>query len=154
MVLRERAFALGGFPVGNYCGEDIALWMRLAADAPVAVSDFVGCYYRRGIEGLSQTAAYRNATNIAMQTLEDLLAQRTDWSKERRIAVTEYRSRLALAHCLDCLRAGETKQARSYLRLAGGTRRLRRRLWLARIVMALPRTLQMAVFRLAALRRR
>jgi len=154
MVLRERALALGGFPVGNHCGEDLALWMRLAADAPVAVSDFVGCYYRRGVGGLSQTAGYRNATDISMQTLEEFLERRTDWSEDRRVAVNEFRNQLALAHCLDCLQAGETEQARKYLQIAGGTRSLRRRLWLARILMVLPRALQTAAFRLASFSRR
>jgi glycosyltransferase involved in cell wall biosynthesis len=154
MVQRERALALGGFPAGNYCGEDIALWMRLAADAPVAVSDFIGCYYRRGLDSLTYNPSYRNASNIALRTLEDILEQRIDWPDERRAALREYRSRLALAQCLDCLRAGETEQARMYLRLAAGADSLRRRLWLARLLMPLPPTLRMAVFRLASLRQR
>lgn len=154
MVLRERALALGGFPAGKYCGEDLALWMRLAADAPVAVSDFIGCYYRRGIDSLTYNPSYRNASDIALRTLEDILERRMDWPDDRRATVREYRSRLALAHCLDCLRAGETEQAKMYLRLAEGARSLRRRLWLARILMLLPLTFQTAVFRLASLRRR
>src|SRR5271170_2811204 len=107
MVLRERALALGGFPAGHYCGEDLALWMRLAADAPVAVSDFVGCYYSRGIDSLSWNPSYRTAPDISMKTLEEILERRTDWPRDRRAALREYYSRLALAHCLDCLRAGE-----------------------------------------------
>jgi hypothetical protein len=154
MVLRERAILLGGFPAGIVCGEDLALWMRLAADAPVAVSDFVGCYYRRGIDSLSFNPLYRNADNIALRTLEDILQQRVDWPEDRTAALHEYHSRLALAQCLDCLRAGEDEQARAYLRLAAGTRNLRQRLWLARVLMPLSPAIRTAVFRLAALRRR
>jgi hypothetical protein len=153
MVLRDRALELGGFPAGNYRGEDLALWIRLAADARVCVSDFVGCYYRRGIDSLSYNPLYRNATDIALQTLEDLLERRTDWSADRRQAAHEYRSRLALAHCLDCLRAGDSGQARTYLRLATDTRAQRWRLWQARVLSNLPEPLLTAVFRLADLAR-
>jgi glycosyltransferase involved in cell wall biosynthesis len=151
MVLRDRALELGGFPAGNYRGEDLALWIRLAADAPVCVSDFVGCYYRRGINSLSYNPSYRNAIDIAIQTLEDLLEGRTDWSEDRRQAVREYRYRLALAHGLDCLRAGESGQARKYLRLAANTHAQRRRLWQAHVLSNLPEPVLTAVFRLADL---
>jgi glycosyltransferase involved in cell wall biosynthesis len=153
MVLRDHALALGGFPAGHYCGEDLALWMRLAVDAPVAVSDFVGCYYRRGIDSLSVNSHYRNAPDISMTVLTEILEQKTDWSQGRRSAVLEYYCRLALAHCLDCLRAGDRDKAQTYLSLAAGTRTQRRRLWQARVLAWLPRTFQSEVFRLASRRR-
>jgi glycosyltransferase involved in cell wall biosynthesis len=152
MVLRARALALGGFPVGSYCGEDLALWIRLAADAPVAVSNFIGCHYRRGIDSLSWNPSYRNAPDISMRALEEIL-ERPAWPPHRKVAVREYHSRLALAHCLDCLRAGEREQAREYLRLASGSRRLRRRVWQARMLDLLPSPLRSWVFQLAELRR-
>jgi len=152
MVLRDRALGVGGFPIGDYCGEDLALWMLLAADAPVAVSDFVGCHYRRGIDSLSRSHAYRNATNITMITLADILARHPDWPEERKAAVREYNARLALAHTLDALHAGEMGLARHYLKLASTTRLMRRRLWLARL-MAFSGPFRNVVFFLSNLRR-
>jgi hypothetical protein len=48
--------------------------------------------------------------------------------------VREYYFRLALAHTLDALRASEMALAKHYLMLASGTRAMRRRLWLARLM--------------------
>jgi glycosyltransferase involved in cell wall biosynthesis len=148
MVRRERALQAGGFPLGNNCGEDLALWMRLAECAPVAVSDFVGCLYRRGIDSLSLNPSYRNATDVSMLTLLDILNRHADWPEKRKASLQEYHSRLALAHCLDCLRAGETDQARRYLTPAAGTRLMRRRLWQARFLSILPASLREVSFRL------
>lgn len=152
MVSRERALQVGGFPAGNYCGEDLALWMLLAENAPTAVTDFVGCFYRRGIGSLSLNPAYRNATDISMLTLLAILDRHTEWPEQRKASLREYHARLALAHCLDCLRAGEMDQARRYLILASGTRRMRRRLWQARVLSILPTPLRDASFRLSELR--
>lgn len=153
MVLRRRALDFGGFPVGNYCGEDLALWMMLAADAPVAVSNFVGCHYRRGIDSLSRQKSYRNATDVSMSTLDDILKQHVDWPDDRKNSVSEYYFRIALAHCLDCLRAGEIDQARAYLRLSSGTRMLHRRLWEARVLAFAPEPIRRMFFRFSDLRR-
>ena len=145
MVLRERAIALGGFPVGGYCGEDLALWIKLAAEAPVAVSNFIGCHYRRGIDSLSRQSSYRNAPDISMATLLDLL-KRSDWPDSRKRDVREYYYRLSLAHCLDCLHAGEMDEARSFLKLASGTRTQRRRIWQARAIAVMPAPIRRAAF--------
>jgi glycosyltransferase involved in cell wall biosynthesis len=53
MVSRIWALQLGGFPVGNYCGEDLALWMKLAAAEPVVCTTYVGAWYRRAANSLS-----------------------------------------------------------------------------------------------------
>jgi glycosyltransferase involved in cell wall biosynthesis len=153
MVLRERALDLGGFPAGNYSGEDLALWMMLAADGAVAVSSFVGCHYRRGIDSLSRQSSYRNAIDISMWTLDDILKRHHEWPDARKNGAREYYFRIALAHCLDCFRAGEIKHARDHLRLAAGTRMLRRRLWEARVLAYVPGPLREMLFRLSGLRR-
>ena len=153
MVPRERALALGGFPVGKVCGEDLALWIRLAAVGQVAVSNYVGCIYRRGIDSLSWQASYRNAPDVSMATLTDLLGQHDDWPDRRKRSAREYLFRLALAHGLDALRAGDVDQARNYLGIAAGTRLLRSRLWQARLLALMPRQPREAFFRLADKRR-
>jgi glycosyltransferase involved in cell wall biosynthesis len=153
MVPRERALQLGGFPTGDVCGEDLALWIKLASTGAVAVSNYVGCVYRRGIDSLSRQSSYRNATDVSMNALNDLLEQHADWPNRRKQNIREYFYRLALAHCLDGLRAGELDQAKYYLRLSGDTRYLRRRLWEARLLAYAPRELRNLFFRLAENRR-
>ncbi len=153
MVPREQALQLGGFPAGNVCGEDLALWIKLASTGRVAVSNYIGCVYRRGIDSLSRQSSYRNATDVSMSALNGLLEQHADWPERRKQNAREYFYRLALAHCLDGLRAGEIDQAKYYLRLSGGTRYLRRRLWGARLLVYAPRELRNLFFRLADARR-
>jgi len=148
MVLREYALELGGFPSGNISGEDLALWIKLAVVSSLAVSDYVGCIYRRNTSGLS-ARAYRNTMDISMAALNELLEEHEDWSEHRRQSISEYYCRLALAHCLDSLRGGELNQAKYFLRRAAGTRLLRRRLWAARLLALAPTELRNVFFRLA-----
>ena len=68
MVNRTQALAAGGFPAGHSRGEDLALWMKLAATAPVAVSTYVGCHYRRGADTL--TAKCVTEPDVSMTTLD------------------------------------------------------------------------------------
>ena len=155
MVSRDGALALGGFPAGNYYGgEDLALWMRLAAEAPVAVSDFVGCFYRRGIESLTRIGAFQNASDVSMKTLRELLEQHPNWPDTRKAALREYYTRLALAHGYDCLRAGEYERARNYLDLAASTQTQRVRYCLAQMLAVSPLPVCNAFFKLAELSRR
>lgn len=126
MVRRAPAIAFGGFAASHSRGEDLALWIKLAADRPVAASDYVGCWYRRSPSGLTGSSV--REPDISMRTLEELI-KRTDWPPERRQAAREYYNRLALAHAVDCARAGDTMAAQQFLRLSDGTVTLRRR-WL------------------------
>ena len=148
MVPRERALALGGFPAGKVCGEDLALWVRLATDGSVAVSNYIGCIYRRGIDSLSWQASYRNAPDVSMAALKELLERHDEWPDRRRQSAREYLFRLALAHGLDALRAGEVDQARSYLRVASDTRLLRSRLWQARLLAFAPKSIRETLFKI------
>jgi len=55
MVRRVMFDRLGGFPVGHFIGEDLHLWMRLAAAGPIAFLPDVTAYCRKG--HLSLTAS-------------------------------------------------------------------------------------------------
>lgn len=144
MVRRETALAHDGFPVGHSRGEDLALWARLAAAAPVAVSNYMGCYYRRG--GSELTSRPVVAPDISMQTIEDLLSRQTAWTAAQRNSAREYYYRIALAHCFDCLRAGEPVAAANFMQIAARTRALRSRWWQARLLASAPRFLRELVF--------
>jgi glycosyltransferase involved in cell wall biosynthesis len=140
MVKREEALAAGGFPAGHSRGEDLALWIEIAARHPVAVSSYVGCGYRRGPDAL--TARLVTEPDISMRTLDRLIAEDVGWTPTRKRHAREYYHRIALAHCLDALRAGDMAAAQRFLDLASGTSALRGRWWRARLLAAAPRPLR------------
>jgi len=135
MVRRDVALGVGGFPVGESRGEDLDLWLRIALAYPVAVSDYVGCIYRRVSGSLTATQQVL-APDIAMRRIGAFLATNGSFAPERRIGLEELYNRLAIAHATDCLAGGNVQAARAFLALAAETRRWRRRWrslhWLAR----------------------
>jgi hypothetical protein len=153
MVRRERALAVGGFPTGKVCGEDLALWIKLAVQAPVAASTHVGAIYRRPAVSLSSSSSYRTAPDSSMATIQDLLGQHPEWSVRRRRQLEEYFFRLALAHVLDSTRAGEAAEAAKYLRLSSQTQELRWRWRQAKLLSTLPKPLRQIAFAFADRRR-
>jgi glycosyltransferase involved in cell wall biosynthesis len=142
MVRRDRALEVGGFPVGNFCGEDLALWIKLAAADYVAISNYLGCCYRRQPDSLSFQPFYRNANDISMAVLEDLLAQNPGWPPARRHSIREFYFRIALAHCFDCLIAGETSQAKRFLNMSARTQALRSRWHKAKLLALTPKPIR------------
>jgi hypothetical protein len=143
MVRRDAARAAGGFPHGHSRGEDLALWIRLAADHSVAVSDYVGCFYHRSTSGL--TARVQTEPDIAMKTLARLAAE-PGRPAAQAAAMAEYRNRLAIAHARDCLAAGEIAAARRFLSSSAGTRRLAGARRSTALLAALPAPLRRLAF--------
>jgi glycosyltransferase involved in cell wall biosynthesis len=150
MARRTEALAIGGFSFGHSRGEDLALWIKLAAVAPVATTNFVGGWYRRGSASL--TSHPLSAPDISMTTLDELITARDDWSASRRHAAREYYYRIALAHAVDCARTGDAAGATRFLQLSSGTRMLRRRLWEARLLAIAPKPIRAVFFRLSDLK--
>jgi glycosyltransferase involved in cell wall biosynthesis len=148
MVSGKRALDVGGFPIGNYCGEDIALWLKIAADAPVAVSNYIGCRYLRNAASLSFQASYRLAHPICMTVIDTILAQHAEWPNNRKRGAREYYYRLALTQCLDCLRMGDRDAAIKFLDLSAATQAHQRRWWQAKLMTIIPRPLRELAFRL------
>ena len=151
MVNRTQALAAGGFPAGHSRGEDLALWMNLAVAAPVAVSTYVGCHYRRGADAL--TAKCVTEPDISMTTLEDLIARHGEWPP--RAAMQPANSIIALR-----LLMPSTAFARATRRPQGdsshfrpNTTTQRRRWWQARALAGLPRPLREMIFRFIDRRR-
>jgi cellulose synthase/poly-beta-1,6-N-acetylglucosamine synthase-like glycosyltransferase len=136
MVPCELARSVGAFPSEESRAEDTSLWIRLAAIAPVAVSDYLGCLYRRSAQSLTTTPVL--VPDISMRTLQSLLAKNVSWPAARKHAVSEYYYCLAMANALDCLRAGQREAARRFLELSSGTIGLRRRWFWIRLLAAMP----------------
>jgi glycosyltransferase involved in cell wall biosynthesis len=147
MVRREEALAVGGFPAGHSRGEDLALWIKLASRYAVAVSSYVGCGYRRTTGAL--TARSVEQPDISMITLESVIAEHPEWPPLRVHNAREYYHRVALAHCLDCIRAGNKEAAKRFLVASANTKSLRGRWWQARLLVSAPSPLRELAFSLS-----
>lgn len=137
MVHRESCLSLGGFPVGENRGEDIDLWIRMGLRFPVAISDYVGCLYRRVGDSLTTSLSVLEP-DVAMRRIAETLARDRDMALDRKRNLKELYNRIAIANATDCLAKGERKAARSFLALASDTQVLRRRWRLARLLSLLP----------------
>lgn len=136
MVPRALALALGGFPEGHSHGEDLTLWLCIACDHRIAVSSYVGCYYRRGAGGLTDHPL--TEPDIAMQTLWRLQAERLDLAPAIRAVMAEYVYKLALAHALQNILHSRLAAAQGFLDIATPTRLHRRRRMILCLLLALP----------------
>ncbi len=137
MVHRESCLSLGGFQVGESRGEDIDLWIRMGSRFPVAVSDYVGCLYRRVDNSLTTSLSVLEP-DVAMRGIAETLACDRDMAAGRKHNLKELYNRIAIANATDCLAKGERNAARKFLALASDTRVLRRRWYLARLLSLLP----------------
>lgn len=146
MARRADILAIGGFPEGHSRGEDLAVWLKLAATAPVAVSNYIGCGYRRGDHTL--TARPLAEPDISMLTIDELVAQHPEWPLVRQRAAREYYNRIALAHALDALVAGGRTAAINFLQLSSNTKAQRLRWWQIKLMTLLPRSLRNFLLRL------
>lgn len=133
MVRRESCLSLGGFQVGESRGEDIDLWIRMGLRFPVAVSDYVGCLYRRVDNSLTTSLSVLEP-DVAMRGIAETLSRDRGMAVDRKRNLKELYNRIAIANATDCLAKGERKAARRFLALASDTQVLRRRWRLARLL--------------------
>ena len=151
MARREIALAAGGFPAAHSRGEDLALWMKIAAAAPVAVSTYVGGFYRRASGTL--TAKCVTEPDVSMTTIAELIKTHHEWPASRVNGAREFYNRIALAHAMDCGHAGNDEAAEKFLALSAGTIAHRKRRWQARLLIGTPRLLRGIVIRFLGLLR-
>lgn len=137
MVHRESCLSLGGFQVGENRGEDIDMWIRMGLRFPVAVSDYVGCLYRRVDNSLTTSLSVLEP-DVAMRGIAETLACDQDMALDRKRSLKELYNRIAIANATDCLSKGERQAARKFLALASDTQVLRRRWQLAQVLSLLP----------------
>lgn len=142
MVHRDSCLATGGFEVGESRGEDIDLWIRMALRFPVAVSDYIGAFYRRRPNSLTSSVVLE--PDVAMRRIERLL---DDPSTGDTQGLVELYSRLALAHASDCLINGKKEAAVKFLSLAANTQEHRRRWTLLNVMRMLPTSIARGAWR-------
>lgn len=132
MVHRRTCLSLDGFRVGESRGEDIDLWIRMGLEFPVAISDYVGCFYRR-VDNSLTTSRPILEPDVAMRGIAEILKRNDDLAIGRKRNLKELYNRIAIANATDCLAMGERKAARKFLTLASDTQISRRRwnlIWL------------------------
>jgi glycosyltransferase involved in cell wall biosynthesis len=144
MVHRDSCVAAGGFEVGENRGEDIDLWIRMALRFTVAVSDYIGAFYRRMPNSLTSSVVLE--PDVAMRRIERLLGDRSAGSGDTRGLVELY-NRLALAHAGDCLMNGKKEAAAKFLALAANTQEQRPRWALLNVMRMLPTSIVRVAWR-------
>ena len=146
MAARATAQQIGGFPAGFNRGEDLTFFVRMALAGAVAVSSYVGCLYVRQSSGLTGTPLLQ--PDICMTTILELFRDPAALDEKKRNGLCEFLSKVAIAHALDCIKAGYTAEALRFLDIASGTRLQRWRWWQARLLAGSPPALRALAFSL------
>lgn len=150
MVHRDRCISIGGFETGENRGEDIDLWIRMGLQFPVAMSDYVGCLYRRVDNSLTTSLSVLEP-DIAMRRIDVTLMGDNGMGADRRRNLKELYNRIAIANATDCLTRGHRRAARRFLALASDTEISRFRWRLLQLLCLIPPSL---VVELAKIRSR
>lgn len=143
MTHRESFLSIGGFKVGESRGEDLDLWIRMALQFPVAMSDYVGSFYRRVDGGL--TSNWISEPDIAMRRIEYFLMQEPAPYKDHKQGLMELYNRIAIGHASDCVARGQKDAALKFLALASGSRIFIRRRFLLKVMCFMPQSVILVI---------
>jgi glycosyltransferase involved in cell wall biosynthesis len=113
MVDREAALAVGGFSTEANRGEDLALWLKLTLDQPMAMGSRVGALYRQEASDLTRQPV--SGSDAAMLWIERRLREETPLPDAKQQTLKDYHSRLALLHAAEWIRFGDRARALSFL---------------------------------------
>lgn len=119
MVKRSAFNRVGGFPLNVSRGEDLVVWSLIAADGPVAISSYVGGYYRRGSSTLTRSLA--EPPNKAIETYR-AIAMRPDTDHKTAEDAHEAANWVALTLATEAIMAERKSIASSFLYEASRTR--------------------------------
>jgi glycosyltransferase involved in cell wall biosynthesis len=129
--------AVGGFPVGEYLGEDADTWLRVALVFPIAwSSEYLAIYYRNAVNRAWSVKRYSQepviCRTIRRALQSDLVAL------EMKQDLKEFGARFQLFAARDCLVLGKRDTALQLLGQARGTRLFAREWWKLRFLAMLP----------------
>ena len=113
MVDSEAALAVGGFSTEANRGEDLALWLKLTLDQPMALGSHVGALYR--LEASDLTRLPVSGPDAAMLWIDRRLREGTALPEAKHQVLRDYRSRLALLHAAEWIRFGDRAKAQIFL---------------------------------------
>jgi glycosyltransferase involved in cell wall biosynthesis len=113
LVDREAALAVGGFSTEAKRGEDLALWLKLTLDQPMAMGSRVGALYRQEASDLTRRPV--SGPDAAMLWIERRLREGPSLPEAKRQTLRDYHSRLALLHAAEWIRFGNKAKALLFL---------------------------------------
>ncbi len=113
MVDREAARAVGGFSTEANRGEDLALWLKLTLDQPMAMGSTTGALYRQEASDLTRQPV--SSPDAAMQWIDRRLREGSLLPEAKRQVLRDYHSRLALLHAAEWIRFGNKAKALLFL---------------------------------------
>jgi glycosyltransferase involved in cell wall biosynthesis len=113
MVDREAALAVGGFSTEAKRGEDLALWLKLTFDQPMALGSTFGALYRQ--EASDLTSRPVSSPDAAMLWIDRRLRDGAALTEVKQQALRDYHSRLALLHAAEWIRFGDKAKAQLFL---------------------------------------
>jgi len=126
-----------GFLKGEFLGEDVDAWLRIALYYPIAWSrEKLVFYHRDVVNPAVDTKMWNREPAISLtarQALESDLVP-----ADERTDLREYAAYFQVNAALHLLRQGDKKTARQMLAYARGTKALARKWWLGRILCAIP----------------
>jgi glycosyltransferase involved in cell wall biosynthesis len=113
MVDRKMALAVGGFSTETNRGEDLALWLKLTLDQPMAMGSTIGALYRQEASELTRQPV--SGSDAAMLWIERRLREEPSIPHSRQRDLRDYHSRLALLHAAEWIRFGDKGKAKLFL---------------------------------------
>lgn len=115
-AMRKEIFEeVRGFPPNESHGEDLALWVKAALQAPVVFTDYTGALYRDTMDGLTaKLVCYPDALT---NTIDQILTEQRFSEKEKR-SLRKYRTRNALAQAITACLHGNKQEALKFLSVA------------------------------------
>jgi glycosyltransferase involved in cell wall biosynthesis len=126
MYRRKMVLDRGGFNAGR--GHDFEFFVRMALSGKVAMSSYVGCFFIRRPNSVTQKPSLTPESNICLTTIQDFLLRPGFVPDSRRAPLQEFRNKFAISLAIQCAKAGYMKEAVRFLDIARGTR-LQRKLW-------------------------
>jgi glycosyltransferase involved in cell wall biosynthesis len=126
MYRRKMVLDQGGFNAGR--GHDFEFFVRMALRGNVAMSSYVGCFFIRRPNSVTQKPSLTPESNICLTAIRDFLDRPGFVPDSKRASLQEFRNKFAIGIATQCVKAGYKKEALTFLNIARGTR-LQRKLW-------------------------
>jgi glycosyltransferase involved in cell wall biosynthesis len=114
-AIHKRIFnEVGFFPEGVQLGEDLDMWMRIAAKFPIAVSSYVGAIYHRDATNRTDNGRIRGVEYELVKTgLRIISSSQLDGEQEKYLR--EYISRYQITTAYHLVLLGQRDRARKML---------------------------------------
>jgi glycosyltransferase involved in cell wall biosynthesis len=128
---------INGFLKGEYLGEDVDAWLKIALFYPIAWSGEKLVFYHRDVVNPAVDTRLWNREPAISRTVRQALASGLVPPNQQN-DLREYAAYFQVNAALHLLRQGDKKTARQMLDYAQGTQALAGKWWVGRIMCALP----------------